>query len=1116
MKLNYRGLGSGGSRSGALVVGAILVFTAVALVLGSSSQVRPAGPGNQSASALPSQRNPSASGIPQIRTDFSRLPLAFERNQGQSDPRVKFLARGSGYGLFLTGEEAVLALQSSTVGRQSSARKTSVLTMGLVGASPSPVVTGTDVLPGKSNYFIGNDPAKWHRNVPQFARVRYQQVYPGIDLVYYGNQGQLEYDFEVAPGADPAQVALKFRGSEPLQLDAQGNLVLASRDGDVRLKAPRVYQKFGDVQRPVRGHFALRGKDQVGFEVGAYDRSRELVIDPVLTYSSYLGGNANEGCLAITGVTASGCPAIAVDSAFNIYVAGPTTSTDFPLTPPPVPPATGPLPYQSALKGGADVFVTKLDPTGSTILFSTYLGGSLDDTTAGLAVDAASDVYVAGNTLSNTDFPVTPANAPQVGPLTAANHVFASELSPDGSALLYSTYLGGDGVDTASGLALDFHAKMYLTGTTTSTDFPTTATAFQLMPKAASQFFITKLDPVATSSANSLAYSTYLGGAVTLLGAPGEAVGGGIFVDANTSNVFVTGGTTYADMGLNSSQTFISCGASFPNCRHAIAGRFDLTKASSAQELFLTYLGGTGDDVGYGIAVDGSLDVYITGSTTSPDVTSATIVVRDPVYPTTVVPFQPCLDSASALATACPAGVTAKDAFVAKFTPPCVGVSCTTTNVPLVYFSYLGGSADDIGYSIVVDPNQGARITGSTASNDFHLLNNTSVQAGFGGGPTDAFAARIDTTATTNTASGHFSTYLGGSGADSGTGIALDSRSNTYLAGETASGNFPTLNPFQPSPSGGSDAFVTKLGPSVNLALTVTPSPAAPVTVGVGNEVTFKYTITNNGDAVSGVSFTDILAASGSTLVSTPTASPGTCSAANGGTVLCNIGTLNGGGIATITVLVTPTVGPTVGNSGQVTVAGSAFAVSASSSATVNDFSLTPPPAPSSVTVDAGKPATYQVMITPTATPFPNSVGLSCTGAPTGATCNFTTRTFTNLDNGAVSTTLNINTTVRPTPVASLFQHGGPLGPLSAAWLPVSGLALLGVGIGRKMSRKRRLLGGLVLGGFLALLMLQAGCGTSSTAAVPISGTPAGTYPITITATSGTVPHSATVQLVVK
>ena len=499
--------------------------------------------------------------------------------------------------------------------------------MQLAGARSDVKVSGNEALPGKSNYFIGKDSTKWHRNVPHFARVRYESVYPGIDLVYYGKQGQLEYDFDVAPGSDPSEIALRFQGTDRLSLDAAGNLVLANEGSDVRFEAPRVYQQVGTEQRPVAARFVLRGSNEVAFAIADYDHSRNLVIDPVLSYSSYLGGSATEGCFAVNGLSTSGCPAVAVDAAFNIYVAGTTTSTNFPLTPPPVPPATGPLPYQASNAGGADVFVTKFDITGSVIQFSTYLGGTGKDTTAGVAVDNAGNVFVAGNTTSNADFPIIATNAAQAGPMSAGNHAFASELSADGSALTYSTYLGGTGTDTASGLALDFHGKMYLTGTTNSADFPVTGTALQSAPRATNQFFITKLDPIAADSAASLAYSTYFGGATPT---GGTVTGGGIAIDT-ASRVYITGGTTFTDMGLNSSQAHAGGG------NDAIVGKFDLTAPSTTQEIYLTYIGGTGDDIGYGVAVDTSLSAYITGSTTSNDVTTIT---RDPVYSTSIVPFQ--------------------------------------------------------------------------------------------------------------------------------------------------------------------------------------------------------------------------------------------------------------------------------------------------------------------------------------------------------------------------------------------------------------------------------------------------------------------------------------------
>jgi len=1089
VRLNRRGLGTLCAQSRVLMALALLVAGATVLWLGSGvDQPHLAG----QPVAIPALFDPATStrGQQQIRVAYGHLPLIFEPNRGQSDPRVKFLARSSGYGLFLTADEAVLSLQSSVVSRRSSGKAASVLRMQLAGADADAAIIGADRLPGRSNYLIGNDPAKWHRNVPQFARVRYGSVYPGIDLVYYGNQGRLEYDFEVSPGADPKQVALRFQGPEKIELDASGDLVLATNGGDVRLQAPRVYQKIGEEQRPVAGRFVLRAKDHVGFEVGAYDRSRTLVIDPVLTYSSYLGGSGEEACSAITLLpVASGCPAVAVDSATgiggpgNIYLAGSTSSTDFPTT-------TGV--FQPAIAAGAtaNIFVSKLDPSGATLIFSTYLGGDGVDTSAGIAVDSALNVYVAGTT-SSSNFPTT-SNAFQPAPLAAGNHAFASELQPDGTALLYSTYLGGTGTDAATGLALDFRAKMYISGTTTSSDFPFTPGAIQTTSKASNQFFFTKLDPAASSGPASLAYSTYIGGSNP---AAGQTMGGGIAVDNNsgTANVYLTGGTDFTDMpALNAAQGALAGGLD------AWVAKINPTAASGSQLLYLTYLGGTGDDVGTGVAVDGSFNTYVTGSTTSPDM----------VIPTGTTPFQKCLDDPTNPAT-CPTGVTASDAFVAKIGNPVSGSS----TFPLNYFSYLGGSGDDAGLAIAVDSIQGARITGSTTSADFPVPNNP-VQPTLGGG-TDAFAARIDTTATTANAAGHSGTYLGGTVNDAGTAISLDTQGNSYVAGETASVDFPTQNPFQATLNGTSDAFVTKLGPVVNLAMaaSVCTTPPCPP-VGVGNQVAYKFVITNNGDLTSGITFLDTLPATGATFVSAA-ASPGSCGGVNSNTVSCNIGTLNGGATATVTITLTPTSAPTtLTNSATASVAGSSFTSSASASATVNDYSVSV--APASVTVAAGAAATYTATVAtiPQNSAIPNSVSLSCSsGLPSGATCEFTNNPIPDLNTGSQSRALAINTTARPKPIANLHSSGGVF---YASWLPISGLTLLGLGLGGKTSRRRRALLGLLLGGFFALILFQAGCGASSTTTTTTGGTPAGTYTVTVTATSGSATRTSTLELVVQ
>ena len=374
MRLNRRQLGSTCSRTGALVaITLLMMLGGIVLTMGSGgAQLGVASQANSDRlfAPNPTSSTPSAQ---HVLATYNHLPLMFEPNQGQTDRRVRFLARGSGYGLFLTAQEAVLALQQSGAESQHAAARTAVVSMKLVGAASASEPVGDVKRPGKSNYFIGNDPAKWHRNIPQFARVRYRDVYPGIDLVYYGNQGRLEYDFEIAPGSDPKQVALNFQGPYNLRIDAGGDLVLAVGGSDVRLQAPRVYQKFGTEERNVSGRFELRGKgkDEVGFRLGAYDRSRALIIDPVLTYSTYLGGSGDESCSAITGLLFTpGCPAIALDAVSNVYVAGSTKSTDFPL-------ATG------KLTGTANVFIAKFSPAG-VLLSSTYLGGSSVDYTAGI------------------------------------------------------------------------------------------------------------------------------------------------------------------------------------------------------------------------------------------------------------------------------------------------------------------------------------------------------------------------------------------------------------------------------------------------------------------------------------------------------------------------------------------------------------------------------------------------------------------------------------------------------------------------------------------------------------------------------------------------------------
>jgi Domain of unknown function DUF11/Beta-propeller repeat len=1101
--LNFRGLGTR--------YYPVLLFFALLLLLGGLA-LRSSGPVSQLAVSGRNMAVPATFAAPHIapdkpslHVDFGQLPLRFEPNQGQSDPRVKFLARGAGYGLFLTSDQAVLTLSAA-------AKNASAVRMQLAGANPAATVTGANQLPGKSNYLIGNDPSKWHRDIPQYARVRYQEVYPGVDLVYYGNQGQLEYDFEVAPGADPRQIALRFEGPEKAKLDASGNLVVASSGGEVRLKAPHIYQQLGVQQQPVAGRFALRQDGKVGFEVAAYDRRRTLVIDPVLTYSSYFGGSGIEACSAIAGVTIagilsppSGCPAVAVDSSSNIYLAGSTTSADFPIRPVV---GSSPSAFQPALAVAADVFVSKLNAAGNSILFSTYLGGDgTADISAGVAADSGFNVVVAGTT-NSTNFPTTTASAFQTTPASVGTHAFVSVLDAAGENLLYSTYLSGNGTESARGLALDSRNKIYLIGTTTSTNqpdathsFPATLGAIQVASVGTSQFFVSKVDPTLVGFP-SLVYSTYFGGGNPI---GGLTLGGGIAVDAN-ANVYITGGTTFLHTGstttdfpiINAYQgclgvpppvtpptTTPNCATTVTTHADAFVAKINPAASAGAQLLYSTYLGSSGDDVGYGIAVDSGLSAYVTGSTTSTDFT----------LPTGVTAFQGTNK-----------GLT--DAFLGKFGTPCVGTTCTTTTVPLTYFTYLGGSQTDVALAISVDTLQGARIAGWTNSADFPVPNNPLDPTLKG--PVDGFTSRIDTTASSSISLGHYGTYLGGSSTDFATSIAADAQGNSYVAGETSSVDFPVAHSIQAALNGPSDAFLTKLGPAINLALTetVAPSPA-----GVGNNVTFTYTITNNGDLTTGIIFTDVIPANGATFVSA-NSSPGQSGCpGTGGTVNCTVGTLNGGAIATVNVVLTPTVAASLSDGGRITVFGTPVVVTPApppAVATVNDFAVSVSPA--TATVVAGIPASFTVTVTPTGN-IPNEVTIAATGAPSGGTATFPNgSTFTNLSSGAQSRQLVVNTTARVTTPASLFPAGRPF---YAAFLPISGLALLGAGIGGRKSRRRRALMAALLGCFFALVLFQASC-SSTPATSTTTGTPAGTYNLTVTATSGSATRTQQVVLVVQ
>jgi uncharacterized repeat protein (TIGR01451 family) len=1037
------------------------------------------------------------------------IPMFFEANQGQTDPRVKFLSRGHGYSLFLTANEALLNLHVETRPSASpSAWARNVIRMRLDGANSAARVSGAELLPGKSNYFIGNDPSKWHRNIAQYARVNYESVYPGVDLTYYGKQGQLEYDFRVAPGADPNKIALTFEGAST-RLDG-GDLVLSTSHGDVHFHAPYIYQPDGNTKERVVGSFRQLADHKIGFQIGDYDRDRELVIDPILSYSTYLGGSGTEASVQV-----------AVDSSLNIYVAGATDSLDFPLSQ-----APNPTPIQSTRNGPQNLFIAKLNPSAATpadqLAFATYLGGNEVDTPAGLAVDGAGDIYVAGITTSS-NFPTT-TNAFQQSAAEAGTHGFVTRIGFSGTvySLSYSTYLAGtnaahNAADLVTGLAIDSKKDVFVTGTTTSTDattgFPATANGYQVTSFAANQFFASKIN-TAGSGSSSMLYSSYFGGVNP---ANAQISGGGIAVD-NGGNFYITGATSFlfdpsasADSPRtnfpirNAQQACLDQAPSVTTCdltltaQDAFLAKINPGRVGDAGLIYSTYLGGSQDDAGIAVAVDSASNAYVTGKTLSSDWTP----------PTSPTPFQ---------STFINGGANIFDAFIAK-----IGNPSGSTTFPLTYFTYLGGSGDDIGRAIAVDTVQTVHVTGSSSSGDLVPLDPLTIQPVFRG-PIDAFVAEIITTAS-GRAVGDYLTFLGGTQPDIGTGIALDASNTVYVSGQTSSTDFPippspAPPPFQGqlNPSGLPDAFVARIGAISGFAydpttpLTVSPSPAS-----AGNQVTITFNFVNNGpDPAAKVVFSGAFPSTGVTFNSATATPGGTCQTPVNATVVCQIGNVAVAGKASVTVVLTPLVGTTsVDVTPSLSVNGGGFTTFTCPLSpcplpvNVTDFAISA--APTSVTINAGESTSYLVTLSPTSnTGYASAISMSDTGLPTASTGTFTSTSVTISGNSPATTTLNIKTTARPVNTGRLLRGG----PLYATWLPVGGLSLLGLGIGAGCKR-RRWLAGILLGLLAGLIVLQAACGSSSSTPAPTSGTPAGTYTVTITGSSGSASHNTRVTLIV-
>jgi hypothetical protein len=697
------------------------------------------------------------------RGSFGQLPLSFEENRGQSDSRVKYLARGKGYTLFLTPDEAVLALRSrSAAGKKNSASQqpgvdsSSVessqpsqtnVRLSLAGANGTPHMAGLDKQQGISNYFIGNDPAKWHSRIPNYGRVLYQSVYPGVDVAYYGNQGQLETDFIVAPQADAKRIKLVVDGASSLRVSESGDLLLQIAGGEARLKKPFAYQVVNGTRREIGVAYQLLAKNEAGFALGAYDHSQKLIIDPALIFSTYLGGSGQDSALAV-----------AADGSGDTFVTGQTTSANFPTS--------GGFQAAPGADGAQNAFVTEYAPDGQSLVFSTYLGGEGTDSGNAIAV-SSTGVYVAGSTTS-TEFPTHNPLTNQSA-LGGEQGAFVSQISTSGATLLFSTYLAGNVIDLANGIALDSAENIYVAGGTASSNFPT-VNPFQASPGGGEDGFITKLAAPNPTSGSSILYSSYIGGLSF-----DQATA--IAVDASTGDVFIAGFTSSADFPTVAPFQSSLGGGGTAAQNGWVA---EVKQASNVPTLhFSTYLGGSLFDRINGIAIDSSEDVYVTGFTESPD-----------------FPLQSELLTFGGQ----------EDAFVTEFAPG---------GGTLLFSTYFGGTGQTVGNAIALDTSKNIYFAGSTTAPDYPTR--IPLIATLGGFFGNAVVTEISPQGSTGFL---FSSYFGGSDptdftfpGDSANGIAVDASGNIYLAGVTSTFDFSTVDPHQTAmPNTSETALVARIG----------------------------------------------------------------------------------------------------------------------------------------------------------------------------------------------------------------------------------------------------------------------------------------------------------------
>lgn len=662
--------------------------------------------------------------------EFVNFPLTFVPNVGQTRDKIRFLSSKPGCQIGFSSDEVLFVFTGKGMRNESVG---TVLSLQFIGSNRSARITSRREDSNKSHYFIGNDAAKWRTDVLNYREIVYEELWPGIDLVFYGDNGKFKYDVVVKPGANPSDIRFLYRGAERLSLNEEGDLQIHTSLGMLVEEKPVSYQIIDGSKVVVESAFLLPdGQDACtyGFAIdNDYRPDLELIIDPMfLLYSTYLGGSDTDIGFGI-----------AVDNQDNAYITGQTLSLDFPITP---------GAFQSGKDGSSSVFVTKVNASGTALIYSTFLGGTSSDLGRSIAIDTFGQAYVTGQTLS-PDFPITAGAAQPF--ISGTQDAFVTKLSSNGGSLVYSTFLGGEGVDTGFAIAVNSSGNAYVAGGTFSANFPVIN---EIQPFIANEHaFVTKLDPAGSS----LEYSTLLGG-------HGLDEAHGIAVDA-AGDAYVTGSTTSPDFPTTPGAFQISLTG-------VIAVFVSKISASGSNLTYSTYLTGNGDDEGRGIAVDELGQAYVTGSTTSFD------------FPTTPGVFQPGYTGG------------ASDAFVTKLSPE---------GNYLVYSTFLGGSESDAGNGITLRSGF-AYVTGSTTSLNFPTTPDALQSFPHGGG--DAFITQLNIQGNEVV----FSSYIGGSSSDVGNAIAVDSSGCVFVTGQTFSTDFPiTPGAFQQFLHGGSDAFVIRI-----------------------------------------------------------------------------------------------------------------------------------------------------------------------------------------------------------------------------------------------------------------------------------------------------------------